>query len=178
MAPNLNNDILADMISNKGISLRDLSIGQPILLVFLRHFGCTFCREALADIAKQRYSIEATGTKIVLVHMSKKQLAERYFNRYSLDNIDHISNEDCSLYKSFGLTKGNVNQLFGLKNWIRGFDAGLVKGYFVGKQMGDGFQMPGVFVIQDGEIKEFFIHRSAADRPHYLNMVNCCTLPL
>ncbi|MGP1310160.1 MAG: hypothetical protein ACTS27_08185, partial [Phycisphaerales bacterium] len=39
-----------------------------LLLVFLRHAGCTFCREALADVAKRRRRIENAKVRIVLVH--------------------------------------------------------------------------------------------------------------
>lgn len=152
-----------------------LSKQQLVLLVFLRHFGCTFCREALSDIAEQREYIESLGTKIVFVHMSNNQIAERYFSRYELAGIDHVSDPNCMFYAAFGLTKGNFNQLFGLKSWIRGFEAGVLNGHAVGvKQIGDGFQMPGVFVIRNGAIKEYFIHELSSDRPDYESLVSCC----
>ncbi len=167
----------ADMTTNKGKLLSNLSYKQPVLLVFLRHFGCTFCREALADIAKKRDNIENRGVKIVFVHMSPNYLANRYFERYELKGIAHVSDPDCKLYKAYGLTKGTFNQLFGLKSWIRGFDAGVVKGNWVGtKALGDGFQMPGVFLIQNEEIKEHYIHKLASDRPDYVGLIDCCAV--
>jgi hypothetical protein len=42
--------------------------------------------------------------------------------------------------------------------------------------LGDGFQMPGVFVIREGEVREHFIHRLASDRPDYAKLVECCSL--
>ncbi|MDV7393380.1 hypothetical protein RZS08_18550, partial [Arthrospira platensis SPKY1] len=65
-------DLLQEMITNTGNSVLDLSKQKPVLLVFLRHFGCTFCREALEDISQKRASIEANGTQIVFVHMSNE----------------------------------------------------------------------------------------------------------
>ncbi len=169
------NEALLQMRTQDGQSLIDLSQQQAILLIFLRHFGCTFCREALSDIAKKRQEIEETGTKIVFVHMSDNKLAERYFSRYDLIGIDHISDPECKYYAAFGLMKGSVTQLFGLKTWIRGFEAGVLNGHLVGvKQMGDGFQMPGVFVIQNAVIKNSYIHKIAADRPDYTALVGCC----
>jgi peroxiredoxin len=167
--------LMVQMKTQSGHSLLELSCRQPVLLVFLRHFGCTFCREALADIAQQRTNIEARGIKIVLVHMSNNKLAERYFNRYELSGIDHISDPESQYYAGFGLTKGTFNQLFGLKSWVRGFQAGVLEGHFVGNQLGDGFQMPGIFVISEGNIQDKFIHREASDRPDYFSLVACCT---
>ena len=54
--------LLAGALTSTGASLAELSRQQPILVVFLRHAGCTFCREALADLATQRAAIEKTGT--------------------------------------------------------------------------------------------------------------------
>ena len=36
---------------------------------------------------------------------------------------------------------------------------------------GDGFQMPGAFVIKDRAIVRAFRHETAADRPEYCGMV-------
>lgn len=166
--------ILDRMIANTGESLREASDRQPVLLVFLRHFGCTFCREALADIAQQRAAIESSGSRIIFVHMTDNTVAERYFQRYNLDGAVHVADPECRFYAAFGLVKGNINQLFGLQSWIRGFSTAVVNGHGIGPQLGDGFQMPGVFVIHQGEIKESFIHNLASDRPDYQDLIKCC----
>lgn len=171
----VNKNLLHAMITNQGQSVGDYSMQQPVLLIFLRHFGCTFCREALADISRQRERLESTGTKIVFVHMAEDELAERYFNRYELFNAVHVSDPICNFYQAFGLIKGNFTQLFGLKSWIRGFSAGVVGGHGVGVQaLGDGFQMPGVFTIVKEKVKSSFIHRLASDRPNYDELISCC----
>ncbi|MCB9273314.1 MAG: AhpC/TSA family protein [Lewinellaceae bacterium] len=169
-------ELLDEMATNTGPTLRQLSEQQPVLLVFLRHFGCTFCREALADIAGKREEIEKLGTKIVFVHMTENDIAERYFSRFGLDGAVHISDPACRYYQAFGLVKGNLTQLFGLHTWIRGFSAGVLDGHGIGPQLGDGFQMPGLFVIQDGLIKSSFIHKLASDRPDYLELARCCAI--
>ncbi len=166
--------LLNEMRTNTGESLSELADNQPVLLIFLRHFGCTFCREALADISSKRDSLEKSGTKIVFVHMTDYDVADRYFSRYNLDGAIHVSDPQCHFYAAFGLVKGTINQLFGLHSWIRGFSAGVVSGHGAGPQLGDGFQMPGVFVIHQGEIKESFIHKLASDRPDYQDLMKCC----
>ena len=169
-------EILEKMVANTGEHLRDMSYEKPIMLVFLRHFGCTFCREALADISKRREDIESTGTRIVFVHMASNELAERYFNRYNLEGATHISDPECNYYQAFGLVKGNLTQLFGLQTFIRGFESSVFEGHGLGPLLGDGFEMPGIFVIQEGEIKESFIHKLASDRPNYIELAKCCAI--
>ena len=171
---NIDLEVLDKMITNRGETLRKASERQPVLLVFLRHFGCTFCREALADISKERHLVEELGMQIVFVHMTDDAVADRYFTRYDLDNAVHVSDPDAQFYTAFGLLRGNFNQLFGLQSWIRGFSAGVVAGHGIGSQLGDGFQMPGVFVINRGDIISSFIHKLASDRPNYLELAKCC----
>jgi peroxiredoxin len=166
--------LLNDMTTNTGEALNEIADQQPVLLIFLRHFGCTFCREALADISKKRESLERAGTRIIFVHMTDYDVADRYFLRYHLDGAVHVSDPQSHYYAAFGLVKGSINQLFGLQSWIRGFSAGVVSGHGAGPQLGDGFQMPGVFVIHKGQIKESFIHNLSSDRPDYQGLVNCC----
>lgn len=164
------------MLTMEGRSVLEISGEQPVLLVFLRHFGCTFCREALQDLSNKLLEIDRHGAKLVLVHMSDKETSDKYFTKYNLSRIDSVSDPACAFYQAFGLTKGTARQLFGLHSWIRGFQAGVIDGHGVGyQQLGDGFQMPGVFVIREGKIRGKFIHKLAGDRPSYLDLLaECC----
>lgn len=169
-------ELLQGMRTNTRKSVWDMSVQQPVLLVFLRHFGCTFCREALSDISKTQEMLEGKGVKIVFVHMSSRQVAERYFSRYNIQNPVYISDPSCKFYTEFGLLKGNFTQLFGLHSWIRGFQSSTLDGHGIGTKLGDGFQMPGIFVIQDGLLKNSYIHKLASDRPNYKELLECCTV--
>jgi peroxiredoxin len=153
-------------------SLDGLSRRGPVLVVFLRHLGCTFCREALADVARHRASIEADGTRIVLVHMGPTEEAGAFFARYGLEGVEQISDPTAALYRSFGLRRGNLWQLFGPRVAWRGLMATLA-GHKVGRLRGDGFQMPGVFLVRDGRIIREFKHRDAGQRPDYTELAVC-----
>jgi peroxiredoxin len=150
-----------------GETLLELSRKQPLLLIFLRHTGCTFCREALSDLASQRRHIEATGTGVAVVHMSEPQRANIVFRQYGIEDIHRVSDRSQSIYKAFGLTRGKAGALVGPKVWWRGFVAAFVKGHGLGKPDGDAFQMPGVFLIFHGEVIRSYRHHTAADRPDY-----------
>lgn len=176
--PMIRSDVMANMLTNEGSNLLAESREKPVMLVFLRHFGCTFCREAMSDISKRRTSIEEMGTKIIFVHMSDEETAAKFFRKYKLSDVTRISDPDCRYYAEFGLTKGNFTQLFGLRSWMRGFQSAIVKQHGMAPPIGDGFQMPGVFVIQDGEVQDAFVHKLSSDRPDYEKLVrNCCTIP-
>ena len=164
---------LEKVLTVSGVNIDELSRRKQVLLVFLRHFGCTFCREAMEEIAELDAQVDHNKVDIVLVHMATNEVAQRYFQKYKISHLDHISDPECLLYKQFGLVKGNFNQLVGFRSWIRGLDAGIIKGHGWGGQLGDGFQMPGVFTILEGKVVSEFRHRFVSDKPDYKSMVDC-----
>ena len=162
------------MSTNLGRTIAELSDSQPVMIIFLRHFGCTFCREALAEISLKRENIAASGTKLIFVHMADQETAEQYFTRYNLEGVEDVSDPDCNFYALFGLVKGKVTQLMGLRVWMRGFQAGVVEGHGLGKLMGDSFQMPGIFLLQNRIIRDQYIHKLSSDKPDYEKLTECC----
>ena len=158
----------------RGEALGELSQRVPVLLVFLRHAGCTFCREAMADLARQRRRIEAAGVHIVLVHMSSRERFRRFAGRYDVADLDHVTNPNRDLYRAFGLKRGSLRQLFGWEVWKRGIQAGLGDGHGIGAVEGDSTQMPGTFLIWKGAVVRSHRHYLASDRPNYFLF---CALP-
>lgn len=154
--------------TNYGVTLDELSRMSPVLLVFLRHAGCTFCREALADLAVRRKEIERTGTRLVLVHMGSERQGSSFFGRYGLGEVPQISDPRKNLYRAFGLPRASFGDLVGPKVWLRGFQAAVLGSHGIGRPVGDGFQMPGVFLLYQGEVLRSYRHQSPADRPDYL----------
>lgn len=166
-------DTLDVIKTQSGSSLLELSRQKPVMLVFLRHFGCVFCREAMSDLAELKDAMRHQNVALVLVHLSDPETAELFYEKYDLVGVESISDPDAVIYKKFGLLKGTFNQVFGLKVWLRTVDAGIIKGHGISrKQIGDGFQMPGIFMINDGILKGQFIHKSVADRPDYAKLIS------
>ncbi len=159
--------------TNKDISLQELSEHGKVMLVFLRHFGCTFCREAMADLNERRAEIEEHDTTIVLVHQVGESYARQILEIYNLDDLHRISDPNLELYNAFELERGSWRQMFGLRVWLRGFVAGILKGHLVGPEQGDGWQMPGVFVVYKNKIIKKFKHQYASDRPDYVQLAAC-----
>jgi peroxiredoxin len=157
-------------VTQSGANIAGLSAMSPLLLVFLRHAGCPFCREALADIARSRRAIEQGGTRIVLVHMGDTAAVERLLARYGLLGLDRICDPNRELYRAFGLGRGRLRQLFGLKVLWRGVVKGLLVRHGFGRSRADAFQMPGVFWIDNCVLARRYRHRTAADRPNYAEL--------
>lgn len=158
--------------TNRGWKLQEMSEKWPLVIVFLRHFGCTFCREALGDLSDLKNDMAKQGKVLVIVHMSPDDEAADVLKQYQLDDVHHISDIERKLYRYFGLRRGFFHQLFGPKVWIRGIHAGLLKGYGIGPLTGaDGHQMPGLFLYHKGKVKKKYIHHSAADVPDYRSFI-------
>jgi peroxiredoxin len=155
-----------------GVSLDEMSRLSPLLLVFLRHRGCTFCREAVDDIAAQHRTIRAAGIQLAFVHMGCDLESEEFFRKIGLGDVPRVSDPDRSLYRAFGLTRGGWMAVFGPRVWWRGFSAAILRGHGAGLLAGDGLQMPGVFLLFHGEVIRSFRHQSVADRPNYIEFAS------
>jgi len=163
-------DPLSELRTNQGSILDELANRQPQLIMFLRHAGCTFCREALSDLSRQRAEIEASGCGIVLVHMGDNDRDAAFFDKYSMGDVPRIADPNCRLYRLFGLYLGSFSELLGPRVWLRGFMAAVLKGHGVGRLQGNGFQMPGAYIYHCGQIHGGFQHTLASDRPDYAEL--------
>jgi len=162
-------DALEAFGDDRGRSIATMSSERPVLLVLLRHAGCTFCKEAVRDIKARRGEIEREGAQIVLVHMGDDEGFRRQLEPMGLGDVALVSDPERVLYRSLGLGRGRVRQLFGPRVWVRGIVATL-RGNMIGRLVGDGFQMPGVFLIENGRIVQAFRHETVSDRPDYSAM--------
>lgn len=168
--PALVSQILERSLTQSGKSIVDLSESGRILLVFLRHAGCSFCRETLADIAAARAAIEGRGLRIVLVHMGQATELNKLLAKYQLSGLDLISDPDQRLYDVFGLKRGTFLQFLGWKVLWRGVFGGVILRHGIGSARADASQLPGAFLIDRCAIIRRFRHRSAADRPDYVSL--------
>lgn len=161
-------DPLGRMLSQRGASLEELSRREPVLLIFLRHSGCPFCKQAVADVAADREKIEAAGTAIAFVHMGKTEPND-LLSKHGMDDVHVFRDPSCSLYDAFGLEVGTFWQLLGPMVWVKGISAWL-RGHSSGPIDGNAFRMPGVFLLHDGHLLRAYKHVSSADRPDYSHL--------
>lgn len=158
--------------TESGRALPELLHESPVLLVFLRHFGCSFCRQAISDVSDVRERLAKLGVRPVFVHMGPPEIARRTFAHYGIEDAERICDPTATLYAAFGLGKKSVySQPFDLRVLKSWFLEGVLFRYGIGQIEGDGDQMPGVFFLRGGDVVRSFVHKSVADRPDYLRLV-------
>jgi len=165
-------EILIESKTQTGESLDELSRRSPVLVVFLRHTGCPFTREALADLAAQRAAIETVGARLVLVHMVDEAKAKTLFEQRGMGDVLRISDPGQQLYQAFELRRGSMWEVAGPGMWWRGIKT-VFSGHGFGVPEGDVLQLPGAFLLQDGQIIKAYRHQSSSDRPDYSELAQC-----
>jgi AhpC/TSA family len=145
-----------------GTSLGEAGREQMLVLVFLRHFGCTFTRQLLRSLEQLEKQAQQRGAKLVLIHMLERGEERRFIDDSSA--VSRISDPWCELYRAFGLGKAGFWDLFGPIVWVRGFMA-IMRGCGVGLTAGDGLQMPGAFLFRNNRILSKQVATTASDLP-------------
>jgi peroxiredoxin len=152
--------------------LKNLVQGKDVLVVFLRHFGCPFCKEILSDLVANKEFLVEKKIQVVLVFMVTHSDAKTYLKHEFLQKMECVSDPERLLYKAFGLRRGRLYQIFGLKVCWRGFLLRLFKGVKVGPEVGDALQMPGVFLLNDGNVKNSFQPEYISDVLHIKKFID------
>jgi peroxiredoxin len=153
--------VLAPLITvtlhdGRSVELSELYRDRPVALVFLRHFGCIFCREQITQLRS------FPNENIVLVSMAKiddcKDFRERMESPQRM-----ISDPLKTVYEQFGLKRGSFTQMFNSTTFKRGFEA-MSSGNRVGAPVGDPWMLAGTFIINtDGEVVFSHFSRDASD---------------
>ena len=167
-------EAFASVRTESGTSLLTLTQATPVLLVFLRHFGCSFCRQALSQVASLRPELEARGVRPVFVHLGTPERAKPYFDYYDLADVERISDPEAVIYQDplFGLTRTNpLLHFLKVRVWA-GWLKGALFAYGIGMIQEDAHQMPGVFYLRGSEIIRRYRHRTIADEPDYLKLIS------
>lgn len=150
----------------------NLNSKVPVMLVFLRHTGCMFCREALQDISRVRSKLEGKGVKIVLVNLSDEDSLISLLEKYNLQDLMVIQDKERRLYQYFKLNEFRAIQLLNPKIIFRGIGA-LMNKNFQSKPTGVAKQLSGMFLIYEGKVIKTFYQVLPSDRPDYAEFGEC-----
>ncbi len=159
---------------SSGETLAGASESKLLVLVFLRHFGCTFTRQILRGLEGIQKEAHQHGAELVLVHMLQNGKETQYLGQRS--GVSRIADPRCELYRAFGLGKGGFIELFGPQVWWRAA-VSIFKGCGVGHLAGDGLQMPGAFLFHHGKIISAQRAHSSADLPDLPQLFKTLPLP-
>jgi hypothetical protein len=165
---------IQQVVSRNGWDLESMSHEAPTLIIFLRHLGCVYCRESLTELMRLRPEIESRGVRIALVHMGNDTQAREVLEVFGLDDVERFSDQEQRLYKAFDLERSQLGSFFSpatLFDMLKtSFSFRTSLWHSVGKVVGDALQMPGVFLLSDGQIVGNFKAESLTERPDYLEL--------
>ena len=152
-----------------GVGLQPGNLGDQIgdglcLLVFLRHFGCIFCREMVGDI---RAAVDADPDyPSVLFFFQGSPTEGRAFLRRDFPQARAVSDPDLALYEAFGVRRASLLEGIG-PSVLRSRGRAAAKGHVNGPRTGDIWRMPGVFAVEGDRILWAHTPAHAADHPDF-----------
>jgi len=151
-------------------ALLERSKDHQVFLVFLRHFGCLFCREMVADLKSVEPTFEALDIEIAFVHVGTEEQASVFFREYGFPDAARFSDPESRIYELFGLKEISLAKLATVAT-ISGSIRALRSGARQGKIQGNQKMMPGIFVISDGQVVRKFVHESPGDKPDLMALI-------
>jgi peroxiredoxin len=132
---------------------------KPLVLVFLRHLGCTFCRQQLAWLARDYQRFAAAGANVACVAQGDAKVGKAYVLLLDLPFPLLLCGNDLAVYRQYGLTQANVVSMLNPVMIFKGL-ASLLQGHKQTEVIGDGRQLGGAFLIdRTGTVR--YIHRNA-----------------
>jgi peroxiredoxin len=150
-------------INASPVRLGDVWVDRPALVVWLRHFGCLFCREQAAELDAARPRIEAMGAELVFVGNGTPRAA-RWFRDKFAPGSTMLTDPDLRSYQLIGARSGILSTL-GPRAWGPGLRA-FRRGARQSSVKGHPFQQGAVLLITpDGDVAYSHISVAAGDHP-------------
>ena len=126
------------------IDLEEL-IGQKIVLIFSRYFGCPICQLDLNILMEAVPEINNKGAKLLYVTQSGEKIAQEFIAKYSIEFPVIPSTKD-DLYEEYGLGMMTAGAFTKVRSKFKeAAKLGLQHGDYEGWEK----QGPGQFVIGD-----------------------------
>lgn len=144
--------------------LRDQLDERPALLVFLRHFGCLFCRETVADL--RALAERDPAFPPVLFFTQATALELRAFLRRDWPSARAIADPERRFYAAFGVDRMNPLGMLRPALWAAQRRA-QAKGFESGEKSGDVWRMPGVFLVRGAQLLWSHEFQHAGDHPDW-----------
>jgi peroxiredoxin len=151
-------------LTEGGGTLADQIGDRPTLLVFLRHFGCQFCREMVHDL-RQIAGELAAYPPVLFFFMGTVEEGRTFFEQH-WPEARAVADEAKAFYTAFGVRRATFGQMFGIQVWTCRLRA-LSKGNFVGRAVGDPWIMPGAFLVHASDVLWSHLFQHQGDRPDW-----------
>ena len=155
--------------SGASIRLSSLWAEHPLLLAFVRHFGCPQCKVMLEEL--HEYLPDMQRHHIAMAAITQGAVAETrvFCQEYALD-INCLCDPQHTVYSAYGLGRGNLVQILLDPQIWKGNAQARKKGYppQMPPKGQDALLMSGVFIIgPDGRIRLPYYYDNIADHPPF-----------
>lgn len=146
------------------IELEERWRGSPLIVAFMRHFGCAFCREQLIHMTRAWDDIRSAGADAVAIFQYRAE-STRNFCHYRKIPFDCLGDPAKQAYDAVGLGRGKRREYLGakaVKGWFRVARSGAV----IGIPHGDIALRPATFVVRPGgEVVLAHYNEDSTDNP-------------
>jgi peroxiredoxin len=144
--------------------LRELWAERPAVLVFVRHFGCLFCREQAEQLRAQVDRIHERGAELVVIGNGNRHFARGFREQLGLATPLYVDTTRVS-YRALGMRRSLRRTLLSPAAWRSGWRA-LRAGFRQRRTQGDPWQLGGVLVVTpDGRVPYAHLSETAGDHP-------------
>lgn len=130
------------------VVMRDLWCDSHAVLVWLRHYACTFCRSYVTEISKHVEEIGALGAKVAGIGMGSVPSANAFKREWNV-TFPILVDDQRITYQALELTRGRFVDVYGARVLLKGARNNL-RGYPQGQAQQDAYQLGGVVVVQEG----------------------------
>ena len=176
------NSLVVLNAEGEAISVPMLWQKRRIILVFLRHFGCRFCKQQVRTMKVVHTRLKEAGTEVVLVSLGTPDQIERYRKELNIPACIEVyvdPEPDAPVaYAAFKLQSGRNLVLEHARVAELGSHAlaeGNTDGGYAsstGPYTGNVFQVGGVFVLGSGNVCDYAYRSSyAGDHPNAAAML-------
>jgi len=145
-------DALLTDLDGREMRLSTLWRARPLVLVFLRYFGCPFCQTQVVQLRAEHDRITAAGADVGLVGHGDPRAAAAFATTKRLP-FPLLLDRDRGTYRAYGLVMGRATQVLNPRvalPWIKAEFSAETRQH--GLKGGSFLQMPGTFVIDTGGI--------------------------
>lgn len=153
-------------LEGRHVRVRELWREGVVVTSFLRHYGCLFCHQAVAEIIAIIPEVTARGATLLFVGNGSVEQAKRFFAEKKLprDGCTVVTDPERETYRAAALRRGYAATFLNAGS-VRSYREARAEGHRITGVFGDLTQLGGVMVTR-APARLLMMHRSrfAGDR--------------
>jgi peroxiredoxin len=150
------------------VRLATLWAERPLLLAFLRQFGCTECRALVAQLHEAQTQLAEAGLKVALVTQGTPEATAAFAAEQKAAELLWLADPERRVYAAYGLERGTLYQTVLSPRVWQGLARARQRGIEPRRPTPgqDIRQMSGTFIIgPDGRVRLPYYYDHIADHP-------------